>query len=349
MKDFQAINKINGKAGAVGVNVLVLVAAVGFIGFNALFALNEWEQAVVVQFGDIKGDPVTQAGLHFKVPFIQQVQIYDKRLMRWDGPETTTITKDRKTILVNVTARWRIKDAKAFRQTVGSPERMTTILNGILQGAVRDEIARYDLYEVVRSSNRILEMDSEELITSLVDEDADVDAEDMDLTTLGGSTPALSVDRQGQYQAGRPVVLAGILEEGRARLGQTGTGVELEDILIKQLNYSSAIEANVYAQMNAELQKISAGFRSIGRQRAEQRLGEMERELATIQSQAIEASERIRGEAEAEAINIYADAYNRDPEFYQFLRTLQAYETTLSKNTALIIGTDSPLYELLKR
>jgi membrane protease subunit HflC len=334
------------KQGSTSLSVLLVAAFFGVVAYNSLYTVYEWEQAIVTRFGAIKGEPVTQAGLHFKAPFIEQVRRFDRRLLRWDGRETTTITKDRKTIVIDVTARWRIADARMFLESIGSADLASTRLNGIIEGAVKDEIAKYDLFEVVRSSNRILELEGE-VPAILADENGEVDHE-LTLTTMGGEMSPLPMDRQGRYTAGRPVVMAGILQEARSRLEQIGLGIHLEDVLIKQVNYSSAIEANVYAQMNAELQKISAGFRSLGRQRAEQRLGEMERELATIQSAAIEAAERIRGEAEAEAIRIYAEAYNADAEFFSFLRTLQAYERILGENAALVLGTESSLFGLFK-
>lgn len=342
------IHSLTSRSGNSLVSLLILVAALAFLGFNSLYAVTEWEQAIVTQFGEIKGAPVTKAGLHFKVPFVQQVHLFDKRLLRWDGRETSTITQDRKTIIINITARWRIADARTFLETVGSADRAASRLTGIIEGAVKDEIAKYHLYEVVRSSNRILEADPA-MTTLLVADGEELPTTDLDLARLGGNLPPLSQGQKGEYTAGRPVVIAGILREARARLQQVGLGIELEDLLIRQLNYSSAIEGNVYAQMNAELQKISAGFRSIGRQRAEEKLGEMGKELASIHSEAVEQSERVRGEAEAEAIKVYAEAYNLDPDFYQFLRSLQSYEQILGKNSTLILTTESPLFELFKK
>lgn len=333
--------------GSTTVSLLIVVVALGFLLVNSLFVVHEWEQAVITQFGAIKGEPVTEAGLHFKLPFVQQVHAFDKRLLRWDGQERTIYTKDRRAIIVDVTARWRIRDARAFLESIGGSTNLAlNRLDGIIEGAVRNEIGQYDLYEVVRSSNRILERD-DDIPVALTDADEEL-PDDLDLTTMGGEMPPLATAPDGTYQAGRPVVIAGILERARERLAEIGLGIHLEDILIKQVNYTSAIEENVYRQMNAELQKISAGFRSLGQQRAEQRLGEMERELATISSEAVERAERIRGEAEAESIGIYAAAYNQDPEFFRFLRTLQAYETVLGKNGTLILGTDSPLFEWFK-
>ncbi len=333
-----------GESGSILISVVIAIAALVFLGYNSLYTVDEWEQAIVTQFGEIIGEPVTEAGLHFKWPFIQQVHLFERRLLRWDGRETTTITRDRKTIVIDVTARWRIDDARRFMESVRYVERARSRLNGIIEGAVKDEIAKFDLYEVVRSSNRILE-DQDAPLRMMID-DEELDNEDMeDLATLGAEVRPLRRE-DDRYLAGRPVALSGILEEAQNRLKQIDLGIHLEDVLVKQLNYSAAIEANVYAQMNAELEKISAGFRSIGRERAETRLGEMERELATIHSRAVEQSERIRGDAEAQAIRIYAEAYNEDPDFYRFLRTLQTYDRILSDNSTLIIGSDSPLYEL---
>jgi len=326
--------------------VAAIVVLAGLFIWTCLYQVNEWEQAVVKQFGEVMGEPITEAGLHLKLPY-QTVQKFDRRLLRWDGRQTTTITRDRKTVNLDVTARWRISNARQFLEAIGSEERADTRLNGILAGAFKDEIAKYDLYQVVRSTNRILEAEGEGITLTLDGEDSEIAVEDV--ATLGSYIPELRQSADGAYLAGRPIVLEGILEEARRRLEQIGLGIELEDILIKQLNYTSEIESNVYAQMNAELQKISAGFRSQGRKRAEQRLGEMERELAGIQSQAEERAQIIRGQAEAESIRIYADAYNQDPEFYSFLRTLQLYENSLGENSKIIIGTDSPVFNMLKR
>ncbi len=335
-----------GRSGWRGMAALATVVVAGFMASNAFFTVQEWEQALILQFGDIIGDPVTRAGLHVKIPFIQNVERFEKRLLRWDGQETSTITRDRKTVVVDVTARWRISDARRFREAVREQKYAGSRLNGIIEGALKDEIAKYDLYEVVRSSNLILsDFEDQRAVGGTPNGMALPPVAELVSALSGGETPALQKDESGRLLAGRPAVLAGILTEARKRLEQVNIGIHLEDLLIKQLNYSAEIESNVYAQMNAELQKISAGFRSAGRQRAEERLGEMEKEIATILSRAQEQSERVRGEAEAVSIGIYAEAFNQDPEFYAFLRTLQAYGQTLRDNTTLVLGADSPLYQ----
>ncbi len=325
--------------------LLFILIGAGFILYRSVFTITEWEQGLVLQFGEVIGEPVTDAGLHFKLPW-QEVQIYDRRLLRWDGSQTTTITRDRRTINVDVTARWRVSDARRFREAIGSISQADTRLNGIIEGAVKDEIAKFDLYQVVRSSNRILSEESLE-ITIQGQDNAFADFEADELATLGADLPRLRT-QDGEYQAGRPIVLQRILTEAQRRIEQIDLGIHLDDVLIKQLGYISEIEANVYAQMNAELNKIAAGFRSTGRQRAEERLGEMQRELAIIDSSAIERAQRIRGEGEAKSTLIYAEAFNADPEFYKLIRSLEAYDKILQGNTSIVLSTDSPLYQLLR-
>ncbi len=341
-------NRFREKAGHVPTAVvagLALVLVLVLLLVNSLFIVNEWQQAVVTRFGEVVSEPVTDAGLHFKMPYYR-VQIYDKRLMRLDGSATSAITRDRKRVQIDVTARWRIEDARRFRETINTEANADQRLFSIIDEAVRNQIGQFDLYQVIRSSNRILEVDEG---YELVLDDVDIEELEMEeLATLGAEVEELERDAEGQFLAGRPVVIEHILEAAREQLERVDLGIHLQDILIKQLNYTTEIEETVFAQMNAELNKISAGIRSHGQRRAEERLGEMERELATISSRAQERAERIRGQAEAEATRTYAEAYNRDPHFYQFLRTLESYETILGGNSTLVIGTDSPLFGLFK-
>jgi len=339
-------NPRSGQAPIVLILSAVILAVVIILAGFSLFTVNEWEQAVVTQFGEVVGEPITEAGLKFKLPW-QMVRKYEKRLLRWDGSETTTITRDRRTININVTARWRIANARRFLETIGSVNQADARLNGIIAGAVKDEIAKFELFEVVRSSNRIIDQERKLMPNQIPDEISDQMEAD-DLATLGATLPRLKQDSEDNYVVGRPIVLDNILKEARRRLLQIDLGIEVEDVLVKQLGYIQEIESNVYAQMNAELEKIAAGFRSSGQQLAEERLGEMQRELAIIESSAIERSQRIRGKAEAESIKIYAEAYNRDPDFYAMLRSLEASEKILKKNSTLVITTESPLYRILK-
>jgi membrane protease subunit HflC len=332
-------------AGPLLLQGVIILAILIFIGSRSLFVVNEWEQALVIQFGEVRGEPITEAGLHFKLPW-QTVETFDRRLLRWDGRETTTITRDRKTIIVDTTARWRISDANQFRRAVGTLTRAETQLDGIIDSAIRNVIGRHSLFELVRSTNDILNIGMEDLGLDIEEELVDADA--TQLATLGGELPELPVGPDGNLISGRPLVINIILRDAQRRLEGIGLGIELDDILIKQLNYNQEIEANVFAQMNAELAQISAGFRSHGRRRAEERLGQMERDLAEIQSAAMERVQVIRGNAEAESIRIYAEAFTQGPEFFGFLRTLEALEKSLGKNLSLFISSDSPIFQPLQ-
>ena len=318
----------------------------GIASYFSLYRVAEWETALVIQFGEVRGDPVTEPGLHVKLPW-QRVRRYDNRLLRWDGQETSTITNDRKTVDVDVTARWRIENARKFRETIGSIPQASTRLQGIINDAVKAEIASHDLYEVVRSSNRVVRAGKspEDLTQKGEGEAIDV----KELQTLAQDLPTLEKNEAGRFVSGRSAVLDAMLETARGSLQDSEFGIHLEDILIKQLTYTKEIEANVYKQMNAELQKIASGVRSRGRERAETKLGEMERKLDQIESAAERRAKEIRGEAEAKAIRITAEAYGENPEFFRFLRGLETYQEALGENHTLILGTDTPLFRLLER
>ena len=186
-----------GAALPLGIIVVALIL-ICILAWTCLYRVNEWEQAVVKQFGEVIGDPVTDAGLHFKLPY-QNVQLYDRRLMRWDGSQTTTITRDRKTVNIDVTARWRISDAKEFLEAIGSVHRADSRLNGIIAGAVKDEVAKYDLYQVIRSSNRVLEAEGEGITLQLDGEEEDISMEDV--ATLGSNLPELRETADGKFEA----------------------------------------------------------------------------------------------------------------------------------------------------
>lgn len=331
---------------------ILLVLILFALSLRCIFILTEYEQAVVREFGQIRGEPKTTAGMHFMLPW-QDVTIYDKRLLRWDGEPMTAITKDLKLVNVDITARWRIDDASLFLQRVGPVSGADARLQSYVQSALRIEMGRYDLFEVIRSSNQILNIDAD-VVTLAPELDVD-EIEELDmreLAVLGSDVPTLATDAEGNFVAGRPFVMEGILRDARERLREEeddgGLGIHLEDIMIRQLTYTTEIEETVYAQMNAALQKISAGLRSNGRRLAEERLGEMERELATVQSRALERVQAIRGRAEANATRIYAEAYEANPDFFLFLRQLESMEKLLGKNSRLVLSTESPLFRLLK-
>ena len=330
--------------GSVFAGILLVLALV--VLSQSAYTISEWEQVIITEFGKPVGEPIDEAGLHFKTPFIQEVHRFDKRLLRWDGERHRTITKDRKTILIDVTARWRIADAEQFLMSVQTVERAHRRLDGIMESAVKNEIANFNLYEVVRSTNQII--DQQEEIAALR-EAAEKAGRPAVSFTLGKQVPALETGPNGELLAGRPVVNQRIIENARRVLSSETTklGIEIDDVLIKAFNYTGEVERQVYLQMNEELKKIATRFRAQGRRRAEEKRGEMVRELETIESGAVRDAERIRGEADAEATRIYAEAYGQDADFYAFLRTLEAQKAAVGKNHVLVISTDSPFYELI--
>jgi len=329
---------------------LLLVLVLGLIvSWLCLYTVRPWEKALVLQFGEVRY-PVDEEGPHLKWPW-QQVVHFDGRLLRWDGEETSTVTADRRRVYVDFTARWRIDDVEKFREAIGSIPKASSRLGGPIEGAVRDEIARHDLFEVIRSTNEILEVveagiPQQELLEEEGGEELEEEIEVEEVETLAAELAELDTDAEGNLIAGRPIVLENMLADARRRT-EDRFGIHLEDILIKQLSYTSEIEDNVYRQMNAELEKIASGLRSRGRERAERLLGDMQRELDRIEGDADRRVDELRGEAEARSIKILSAAHGQDPELFGFLRRLEAYDNLFDENHTLMLGTDSPLYRTL--
>ncbi len=298
----------------------VLVAAIVVYGGSA-YTVNETQQTIVTQFGDPVGEPVTDAGLHFKVPFIQQVNYFDKRFLEWDGNPNQVPTKDKRFIWVNTYARWRIVDPLRFFERLRDERGAQTRLDDILDGETRNAVARYDLIELVRNSNRDradipIEAEEEEVILE-------------------------------EIEKGREQVSREILERAAERTADLG--IELLDLRIKRINYVEEVQRDVFARMIAERQRIAELFRSEGQGEAARIEGERERELQRIQSEAFKEAEELRGNADAEATDIYAEAYSRDGDFYAFTRSLEAYEKVMDDGTMLILDTDSDFLKFLER
>ena len=283
--------------------------------------MNEVEQVIVTQFGEPVGDPITTPGLHFKVPFIQTANFFDKRFLEWDGSPNQVPTRDRRFIWVDTYARWRITDPLLFFQRLRDERGAQTRLDDILDGETRNAIARHDLIEVVRTSNR----DAGEV-------EAEVDDEAVVLE---------------QIERGRQDIVAEILETAAARTADLG--IELLDLRLKRINYVEEVQRDVFLRMIAERQRIAEQFRSEGQGESARIGGERERDLAQIQSEAYRAAQELRGEADAEATAIYAEAYNRDADFYAFTKSMETYEMTMDPSTFFILGTDSELLRFLEQ
>jgi membrane protease subunit HflC len=298
-----------------GLLVLLLVL------LDSAYVVSETNQVVVTQFGEPIGGAVTSAGLHFKAPFIQKANFFDKRWLEWDGDPNQIPTKDKKYIWVDTYSRWRISDPLVFFQRVRDERGAQSRLDDIVDGETRNAVANYDLIEIVRSSNRPFE----------ITEDAAL----LDLSEV-----------VGKIQTGRDK-LAKIVLERASKIAPT-FGIELKDVQIKRVNYVDEVQRKVFDRMIAERKRIASKYRSEGDGQSAEIRGQKERELKRIVSEAYRKAQEVKGKADAEATKIYAQAYNADPEFYQFLKTLETYRAALEKETWLVLSTDSEFFKYLK-
>ena len=304
---------------------LIIVVILGVIFASGTFYIvKEGEQIVLTEFGRPIGQPIVDAGLKIKTPFIQDVHRFEKRILEWDGSPNQIPTKDKKFIWLDTTARWRIKDALQFYQALGTEELAQSRLDDIIDSAARDLVTAQLLIEVVRNSNRVLDPNRE----ILEDEE-------------GQSDEPLE-----EIQIGREKITHLIREKAQEALPRFG--IELVDVQIKRINYVEEVRQKVFDRMISERMRISEKYKSEGEGEAANIMGQKQKELERIQSEAYKEAEQLKGDADAEAIQIYAEAHGKDPEFFAFLQTLETYRKTSTASTKLILTTDSELYKYLK-
>jgi len=291
-----------------------------FVLGQSMYTVSETEQVVITQFGDPVGDAVVSPGLNFKIPFIQRINVFEKRFLEWDGNPNQVPTRDRRFIWVDTYARWRITDPLLFFQRLRDERGAQSRLDDILDGETRNAVARHDLIELVRSNNRA--------------------ASDVQIESEEESVILNAIER------GREEITREIQKTAASRTSDLG--IELLDLRLKRINYVEEVQRDVFARMIAERQRIAEQFRSEGQGESARIHGERERELAQIQSEAYREAEELRGEADAEATEVYAEAYNRDGDFYAFTKSLETYEQTMDPETFFILGTDSELLRFLE-
>ena len=309
---------------ALSVIFTVAVITLLLVMSGAIYTLDGTQQTVITQFGKPIGDPITKAGLHFKLPFIQHANYFDKRILEWDGDANQIPTKDKRYIWVDTTARWKIVDALKFLQSVTNESGAQARLDDVVDSATRNYVTRHNLVEVVRDTNRLVNR-----------EDA------------GGEEDfGLSAVEIEEIKVGREALTRGILEEALKIVPQYG--IELIDVRIKRINYVKEVQRKVYERMISERKRAAERYRSEGQGKRAEIEGQMEKGLKQIQSEAYKTAQEIKGKADAEAVKIYADAYNRDPEFYSFTRTLETYKKTIDADTTVILTTDGEYLEYLK-
>ena len=306
--------------------LLVLVGTVVFILTSALYAVSEIEQVIITQFGRPVGAAVTTAGLKLKVPFIQEVNRIDKRILEWDGSPTDMPTEDKLYISVDLFARWRIKDPLQYFLRLRDERSAQSRLDDILGSETRNAVAKHQLIEIIRTTKDRLPL------------------RDASLADANNVVGALVPIEKGRKQ---------VEEELFAAASQKVQvfGIELMDIRFKRINYNESVRPKIYDRMISERRQIAERFRSEGNGEAARIVGNRERDLNKVQSEAYRSVEGIRGEADAKATEIYARAYNQSPEavqFYEFTRTMDTYKAAIATNTTLVLSTDSELFKFLK-
>ena len=301
--------------------VIIVVLLIGIT--QTLYIVNEREQVVITQFGKPVGQAVTQAGIQFKVPFIQTVNVFEKRYMEWDGDPNQIPTKDKKFIFVDAYARWHITDPLQFYKRLTNERGAQSRLDDILDGETRDYIANHNLEETVRNSNR-----------TPTPTDTITDPESDSLIRI---------------YVGREKIEMMILKTANERAADLG--IVILDFKFKRLNYVEEVQDQVYKRMTSERYRIADKFRSEGQGEASRINGEKERELKSIQSKAFKEAEEIMGKADAEAAAVYSSAYNKSAtskNLYTFLKSMETFEKTFDENTSVILSTDSEVYKFLK-
>ncbi len=308
---------------AFGFIIVALVLIVLLLVGGTIYTVREDQQVILTQFGAPIGDPITEAGLHFKLPFIVKVNVIEKRVLAWDGESAQMPTRDKTYIQVDTFARWEISKPLLYFKTLRDERSALSRLDDILGSETRNAVAKHDLLEVVRSTK-------------------DRKPERTDLQT----------EKEADFEPikiGRRTIEKNVYEIAKTKLEDIG--INLLDLRFKRINYNQSVAPQIYEQMISERQQIAERFRSEGAGEAARTMGKMEREVKRIESEAYLKIQSILGEADAESTRIYAEAYGGTPEregFYVFVKTLEAYDKILDEKTTVILSTDSDLFKLLK-
>ena len=308
--------------------ILAALAVATYLLMSSIYTVSEVQQAIITQFGRPVGDPVTSAGLKFKVPFIQDVNLIDKRVLEWDGNPSDMPTKDKLYVSVDLFARWRIVEPLQYFLRLHDERSAQSRLDDVLGSETRNAVAKHELIEIIRTTkDRVPLRDA--------------------LVTDAGQP--LNVGSLVPIQKGRKQVEQEIFAEAAQKVRVFG--IELLDIRFKRINYNESVRPKIYDRMISERRQIAERFLSEGNGEAARIRGNRLRDMNKIQSEAYRRVEEIRGVADAKATEIYAKAYNQSPEavtFYEFTRTMQAYKSLIADNTTLVLSTDSDLFKFLK-
>ena len=316
-------------------SLLVILVFGLIVGKGSFFVVKEGRQAIITRFGKPIGKPITKAGLHFKKPFLEEARFVDKRILSWDGIPSEIPTKDKKYIKVDTTARWKVIDALKFIQTVRDENGAKKRLDTILDSTTRDVISNENLVEAVRNSNAIIKKIEEKRAEikkkkengeSVLEEEVTVEIE-----------PILT---------GREELSTKIAELADKELANLG--IKLIDVQLRRISYEKSVEAKVYERMISERTRIAQKIRSIGQGEKAKIEGRRVKELRRIRSEAYKTSQIIRGKADAKSTAIYAKSLGKDPKFYSFIRSMEAYRRSLRSNSRYLLSSDSEFLRFLK-
>ncbi|MDB0056124.1 protease modulator HflC [Akkermansiaceae bacterium] len=305
---------------ALGILVVLLFVS------GAIYTVREDQQILLTQFGKPIGDPIIEAGLHFKIPFIQKVNMMEKRVLSWDGASSQMPTRDKLYIQVDTFARWEISEPLVYFQKLRDERSAQSRLDDVLGSETRNAVANHDLIEIIRTTKDRQPQQPEEIGEIL------------------GSESGLE-----PITKGRSLIEKSVYDEAKVKL--ESYGINLLDLRFKRVNYTRQVEPEIFGRMISERQQIAERFRSEGAGEAARILGDMEREVKTIESEAYQKVQSVLGKSDAEATRIYAEAYGGSPDqekFYKFVKTLEAYDKILDQNTTVILSTESDLFRLLK-
>lgn len=313
-----------------GLSLLILIAGIGLyiLGSASLYTVGETEQVIITQFGKPVGETISEAGLHFKTPFIQRVNRFEKRILEWDGPPANMPTKDKVYIVVDNFARWRISDPRVFFENLRDERTAMSRLTDILGSETRNVIARHDFIEAIRTTKD--RKVAREISTTASIADARI-----------GILPAIL---KGRTELEKEIFSSAVPKV-------KGFGIELMDVRFKRINYTPAVSQTIYQRMVSERTQIAERFKSEGAGEAAKILGERERDLKLIESEAYRKVQEIEGAADAKATEIYAKAYNQTPEaaeLFEFTKTMDAYKLVITPDTNLILSTNSDFLHYLK-
>jgi len=297
-----------------------------YLANSSFFILTEGKQALITQFGRPIGKSIDHAGVHFKIPFVQDVRYVDKRILSWDGNPDLVTTKDKKYIQVDTTARWRIVDALKFIATLRNEEQAISKLETILDGITKNVISSHRLVETVRNSNKILEELAERKKGEFKDE-------------VTGEIEKVTVGRENLSQL--------IVQQAQKDVAQYG--ITIIDVQLKRISYEKSVEIKVYERMISERKRIASNIRSVGKGEQARIEGRLSKDLQQITSEAYKQAQIIKGEAEARAIKIYADSLGEDPGFYEFMKSMEVYKKAFKPETQFILSSDSEFLKYFKR